>query len=237
LKASCDRITEFARGRGQVRYVVADVTVEADVVRLLDAALEPTGQLDGVIANAGGGGGLGPYHLQDTDEFLRVLHVNVLGTMLLVKHSVAPMVAAGGGSFVGISSIAGNLTHPYFGAYTAGKAGIEQMMRNAADEYGPVNVRFNAIRPGFIATEIMEAIPRDSAVYESYIENTPMGDIGEPEDVAHLARFLLGPEARWITGQVINVDGGHGLRRGPDFGPFIEPAVGADAMLARRPPG
>ena len=74
-------------------------------------------------------------------------------------------------------------------------------------------MRFNAIRPGFITTEIMEGIPRDSAVYESYIENTPMQDVGEPEDVADLARFLLGPESRWITGRLINVDGGHACGR------------------------
>lgn len=235
LQDASQRIEAAADCGGSVRCVVADVTSEDDVVRLVEHALESTGQLDGVVANAGGGGGMGPYHLQDTDEFIRVLHLNVLGTMLLVKHSVPPMVAAGGGSFVGMSSIAGNVTHPYFGAYTVSKGGIEQMMRNAADEYGPVNVRFNAIRPGFIATEIMEGIPRDGPVYESYIENTPMGDVGQPDDVGHLVRFLMGPEARWITGQIINVDGGHGLRRGPDFGPFIEPAVGADAMLAKKP--
>jgi 7-alpha-hydroxysteroid dehydrogenase len=236
LDDTCEQITKVAGHGGTVRAVVADVTVEADVERLVATALEATGALDGVVANAGGGGGFGPYHLQDTEEFLRVLHLNVLGTMLLVKHTVAPMVANDGGSFVGMSSIAGNLTHPYFGAYTASKAGIEQIVRNAADEYGAVNVRFNAIRPGFIATEIMEGIPRDSPVYESYVANTPLGDVGESDDVAHLARFLMGPEARWISGQIINVDGGHGLRRGPDFGWFIEPAIGRDAMLARKPP-
>ena len=176
---------------------------------------------------------MGPFHLQRADEFLRVLHLNVLGTLLLVKHTVPHLVAAGGGSFVGMSSIAGHVTHPYFGAYTVSKAGIEQLMRNAADEYGPVKVRFNAIRPGFIATEIMEGIPRDSAVYASYIDNTPLDDVGQPEDVAHLARFLVGDESRWITGQLISVDGGHSLRRGPDFSSFIEPAIGRDAMLAR----
>jgi NAD(P)-dependent dehydrogenase (short-subunit alcohol dehydrogenase family) len=236
LEETCDRISNLSGHGGSARFVVADVTVEDEVTRLVSAALEPTGALDGVIANAGGGGGFGPYHLQDTAEFLRVLHLNVLGTMLLVKHTVAPMVANGGGSFVGMSSIAGSLTHPYFGAYTASKAGIEQIVRNAADEYGAVNVRFNAIRPGFIATEIMEGIPRDSPVYESYISNTPLAGVGDSDDVAHLARFLMGPEARWITGQIINVDGGHGLRRGPDFGWFIESGIGRDAMLARRPP-
>ena len=76
----------------------------------------------------------------------------------------------------------------------------------------------------------MEGIPRESDVYRSYIENTPMGDVGESEDVAHLARFLIGPESRWVTGCSINVDGGHALRRGPDFTQFVEPAIGKDAL-------
>jgi NAD(P)-dependent dehydrogenase (short-subunit alcohol dehydrogenase family) len=225
---------------GAILPVVADVTDEASVLRLIEAAVDDDGVLHGLVANAGGGGAITPLHLQETEEFLRVLHLNVLGTMLLVKHSVPPMVAGGGGSFVGMSSIAGHVTHPYFGAYTVAKAGIEELMRNAADEYGEVNLRFNAVRPSFTATEIMNLIPRDSAVYASYVDNTPLaaedqGALGEGSDVADLVRFLLGDEARWITGQIINVDGGHHLRRGPDFGSFIEPVLGRDKMLGRQP--
>jgi 7-alpha-hydroxysteroid dehydrogenase len=220
---------------GTVRHQVTDVTVEDDVAALVAGHLEAFGRLDGFVANAGGGGGMGPYHLQDTNEFLRVLHLNVLGTMLSVKHSVPHLVAAGGGSFVGMSSLAGHRTHPMFGAYTVAKAGIEEMMKNAADEYGEVKVRFNAVRPGFISTEIMEGIPRDSEVYDSYIQQTPLGDVGEPEDVANLVRFLVSDEARWITGMSINVDDGHHLRRGPLFTSFIEPAIGHDALVAKGP--
>lgn len=237
LVDAAERIAKAAGHGGSVQYVVADVTDEDDVKRVVEKALEPTGSLNGVVANAGGGGGMSPMHLQNTEEFTRVLHLNVLGTLFCIKHTVPHLVAAESGSFVGMSSIAGHVTHPYFGAYTVGKAGIEQMIRNAADEYGPTRVRFNAIRPGFISTEIMEGVPRDSAVYASYIENTPMEDVGEPEDVAALARFLIGPDSRWITGQIINVDGGHALRRGPDFGSFIEPALGRDVMLAKKAPG
>lgn len=219
---------------GSIRAMVADVTMEADVQRLIAFACEPTGALDGVVGNAGGGGGVAPLHLQQVEEFTRVLTLNVIGTFLLIKHSV-PKLVASQGSFVGMSSIAGHVTHPYFGAYTVSKAGIEQLVRNAADEYGEAGVRFNAIRPGFIATEIMEGIPRDSAVFASYIDNTPMHGVGEPAHVAELARFLLGPESAWITGQVINVDGGHSLRRGPDFSSFLVPHLGKDAMLARSP--
>ncbi|MCP5060455.1 MAG: SDR family oxidoreductase [bacterium] len=235
LEDAASQIEQNVGHGGSVQVAAADVTNEEDVRRLVARAMEPTGELNGCVANAGGGGGMGPYHVQDTDEFLRVLHLNVLGTLLCVKHTVPPMVAAGGGSFVGMSSIAGHLPHPYFGAYCVGKAGIEEMMRNAANEFGAKRVRFNAIRPGFIATELMSGIPRDSATYASYIENTPMGDVGQPEDVGQLARFLIGNESRWITGTCINVDGGHALRRGPDFGPFIEPTLGKNVMEGELP--
>jgi len=235
LVEAAARIEAAAAHGGSVQYTPCDVTDEDSVMAAMARAAEPTGALNGCVANAGGGGGMGPYHVQETQEFLRVLQLNVLGTMLCIKHSVPRMVEAGGGSFVGMSSIAGATTHPYFGAYTAGKAGIEAMMRNAADEFGASGLRFNAIRPGFIATEIMEHIPRDSATYSSYVENTPMGDVGQPEHVAGLARFLLGADSAWVTGQVIAVDGGHSLRRGPDFGPFVEPALGPEVMGGKLP--
>jgi 7-alpha-hydroxysteroid dehydrogenase len=218
-------ITDSIRaGGGAAQHVVADVTVEDDVKRLVDQAVAEFGGVNGFVANAGGGGGLGPYHQSDAAEFLRVLQLNLMGTMLSVKYAV-PALAATRGSFVGMSSVAGPLTHLWFGAYPVAKAGIEAMMRNAADEYGAVGVRFNSVRPGFTTTEIMEGIPRDSAVYASYIDNTPMGGVGEPEDVAMLVRFLLSDDSRWITGQEIGVDGGHTLRRGPDFTSFTGPAA------------
>jgi NAD(P)-dependent dehydrogenase (short-subunit alcohol dehydrogenase family) len=216
------RLIDVAKGIDNMRYQVTDVTVEDDVAALVAGHVDAYGSLTGFVANAGGGGGMGPYHLQNTEEFLRVLHLNVLGTMLSVKHSV-PHLVKGRGSFIGMSSLAGHRTHLWFGAYTVSKAGIEAMMQNAADEYGPVGVRFNTIRPGFISTEIMEGIPRDSPVYDSYLENTPLHGVGEPEDVANLARFLISDESSWITGQEIGVDGGHTLRRGPDFSAFISP--------------
>jgi len=233
LAEAAEQIAKGAGHGGSVRYLTADVTEEADVARVVAAAAEVTGGLDGCVANAGGGGGMGPLHLQDIDAFSAVLRLNVIGTLLPIKYAVPLLVASGRGSFVGMSSIASHQTHPYFGAYPPGKAGIEALVRNAADEYGPTGTRFNAIRPGFISTEIMEGIPRDSAVYDSYVTNTPMGDVGEPEDIAALARFLIGTDSRWITGQVINVDGGHSLRRGPDFSSFVEPALGRAVMEGR----
>lgn len=221
LESAAELITAAAAHGGSVNIACGDVTSEEDVKQMVSIAADSHGAVHGCIANAGGGGMPMPYAAVDTEEFMRVLNLNVLGTMLCMKHTLPPMIAAGGGSFVGMSSLAGHITHPYFHAYCAGKAGIEAMMRNAADEYGKDKVRFNAIRPGFVATEMMEGIPKDSDVYRSYIDNTPMADVGQPDDVAELARFLIGPESRWITGQAINVDGGHSLRRGPDFSSFV----------------
>ena len=164
LVDSAARAREKSGFGGNVQHRVCDVTDEDSVRETIEATASMTGNLDGLVANAGGGGMIAPFHMQEKDEFLRVLQLNVLGTMLCIKHSVPLMRDAGGGSFVGMSSIAGHLTHPLFGAYTAGKAGIEQMMRNAADEFGPAKIRFNSVRPGFIATEIMEGVPRDSEV-------------------------------------------------------------------------
>jgi NAD(P)-dependent dehydrogenase (short-subunit alcohol dehydrogenase family) len=220
LEAAAETIERAAGFGGTVQVVTGDVTSEADVAAIVAKALEPTGKLDGCVANAGGGGMLFGYESMDLDEFQRVLNLNVIGTMLCIKHTLPHMIDAGGGSFIGMSSLAGHITHPWMGAYPVSKAGIEAMIRNAADENGPHNVRFNAIRPGFVATEIMEGIPRDSEIYTSYIDNTPMGDVAVPSDIGELARFLVSPESRWITGQCINVDGGHSLRRGPDFTSF-----------------
>jgi len=221
LEAAAADIEAAADRGGGIQWIVGDITDEEQVISVIDRAASVTGGLNAVIANAGGGGMPMPYGKLDTEEFTRVLNLNVMGTMLCMKHGIPRMLEAGGGSFVGMSSLAGHVTHPYFHAYCAGKAGIEAMMRNAADEYGGDGIRFNAIRPGFIATEIMEGIPRDGEIYKSYIDNTPMNGEGRPEDVAELARFLVGPESRWITGQCINVDGGHSLRRGPDFSSFV----------------
>ena len=218
---------------GAVLAVPADVTVEDDVARLISAAADFGGGLNGVVANAGGGGVLAPLHLQDLAEFTRVLALNIGSTLLCIKHAVPHLARAGGGSFVGMSSIAGHVTHPYFGAYPVGKAGIEALIRNAADEYGAAGVRFNAIQPGIIATEAMETIAPGTPIWQSYVSQTPLGDVGNPADIANAACFLLSNEARWITGQMLAVDGGHSLRRGPDFSSTVQRRLGADALDPR----
>ncbi len=237
LRSTAQRI-DAEVGREAVRWRLADVTEESDVQALLADAATWKGGLDGLVANAGGGGALMPMHLQDVTHYERVLKLNIIGTLLLTKYSV-PIFARreGGGSFVAISSIAGHLTHPFFGAYPVSKAAVEELVRNAADEYGEANIRFNAVRPGLTLTDSMAFVTPESPVYQSYDVNTPMGDGSDVDDVAQLVSFLLSRRARRMTGQVINVDGGLCLRRGPDWSTMVEPRIGGhEVALGRRDP-
>ncbi|HEX2576024.1 MAG TPA: SDR family oxidoreductase, partial [Aquihabitans sp.] len=215
----------------QVGHVVADVTDEAAVVAAIAATKERAGgRLDAVVASAGGSESIGPVTQLDVEPWERTLRLNLTGTMFALKHGAAEMVRGGGGSFVAISSIAAATPHPWFGAYGPSKAAIDQLVRQAADELGPSDVRVNSVCPGLIDTELVGLITAGGPVLESYEQNIALNRIGQPDDVAHLVRFLVGPESAWITGQAINVDGGHSLRRGPSLAAALEPLFGADGL-------
>lgn len=215
----------------RIHHLAADVTDEDAVIAAVRSATDHAdGRLGAVVASAGGSESIGPVTQLDVDAWDRTIALNLTGTMLALKHGAAAMVRAGGGSFVAISSIASRTSHPWFGAYGPSKAAIDQLCRQAADELGPSDIRVNAICPGLIRTELVSFITEGGEVLDSYEENTPLNRIGEAEDVANLARFLVGPESTWITGQCINVDGGHSLRRGPSLASAIEPLFGADGL-------
>jgi NAD(P)-dependent dehydrogenase (short-subunit alcohol dehydrogenase family) len=221
---------------GTVRAVVADVTDEDAVAAAVDAAAEAPGGLRMAVACAGGSSHMGPLVVTGTEEFRATIEVNVMGTFLTIKHVAPHLVRNGGGSVVAVSSIAAVVSHPYLAAYGVAKAGIDMLVRVAADELGRSGVRVNAVRPGLVDTELVAGIFATDAVLDSYLTQTPLGRAGEPEEVAALIRFLAGPESAWITGQSISIDGGHSLRRGPDYTPFAEPVYGSDALRGLPPP-
>ncbi|XEM89224.1 SDR family oxidoreductase [Rhodococcus sp. JVH1] len=215
---------------GTVDTVTADVTNEDDIIRAVATAAERTGQLHGVVTCAGGNETVGPVTQLDVDAWRRTVDLNVTGTMLTIKHSARALVAGGGGSIVTISSIASSNTHRWFGAYGPSKAGVDNLTQLAADELGASNVRVNCIRPGLTRTDLVALITDGGPVLDDYLANTPIARVGEVTDIAALAEFLLGPDSTWITGQIINVDGGQMLRRGPDFTSMFEPMFGADGL-------
>ncbi|BCO34098.1 short-chain dehydrogenase [Mycobacterium heckeshornense] len=222
---------ETATGtRGSIRYESADVTDEDEIARAVEAATAWHGRLHGVVHCAGGSETIGPITQIDSQAWRRTVDLNVNGTMYVLKHAARQLVRGGGGSFVGISSIAASNTHRWFGAYGVTKSAVDHLMMLAADELGPSWVRVNGIRPGLIRTDLVAAITESPELSEDYRICTPLPRVGEVEDVANLAMFLLSDAASWITGQVINVDGGHALRRGPDFRAMLEPVFGADGL-------
>jgi 7-alpha-hydroxysteroid dehydrogenase len=229
LSGAADEIAAQA-GDGEVLYEPADVTNEDEVARVVEAATAWTGRLYGVVHCAGGSETIGPITQVDSDAWRRTVDLNVNGTMYVLKHSARELVRGGGGSFIGISSIAASNTHRWFAAYGVTKSAVDHLMMLAADELGASWVRVNCIRPGLIRTDLVAPILSSPEISGDYASCTPLPRPGEVEDIANAAVFLLSDAAGWITGQVINVDGGHGLRRGPDMSAMLEPVFGADGL-------
>lgn len=230
LAAAVKEIEGLQANGGAIRYEPADVTNEDEATRAVEAVTAWHGRLDGVVHCAGGSETIGPITQIDSELWRRTIDLNVNGTMYVLKHSAREMVRGGGGSFVGISSIAASNTHRWFGAYGVSKAAVDHMMQLAADELGPSWVRVNSIRPGLIRTELVAPVLESPELSEDYRLCTPLPRPGEVEDIANMAMFLLSDAASYVTGQVINVDGGVLVRRGPDYSAMLEPVFGADGL-------
>jgi NAD(P)-dependent dehydrogenase (short-subunit alcohol dehydrogenase family) len=205
---------------GEVHAHAGDVARESDVREAI-AAAQARAALTIAVANAGTGA-IAPLAATTDAEWQRVLQTNLTGTFYTFKHAGDAMARSGRGALCAISSIAAIRTHRFMHAYAVSKAGVDMLVRNTADELAAAGVRVNSVCPGLVDTELAAGLFATEAVYESYIDNIPLGRTGEPADIAAAVRFLCGPESSWITGTVLSVDGGHHLRRGPDYGPFVQ---------------
>src|SRR3954451_14558787 len=198
------RIEETGR-RGLA--VVTDVMEAEDRARLVDAAVQSFGRLDVLVNNAGG---TGPRAAMQTSErfFETALRFNVTTPFLMSQLAARAMVdTAGSGSIVNISSRSADLVMSSFAAYGAGKAALNQLTRNLAVELAPL-VRVNAIGVGGGAAKELEVVLTDDALRAQFEANTPMHRPGEPEDIANAVLFFASPASSWVTGKVLQVDGG-----------------------------
>jgi 3-oxoacyl-[acyl-carrier protein] reductase len=186
-----------------------DVTDEASVQTLF----EGTGAVD-VVVNCAGFSGFGLIGDMAADQFREVIDVCLTGAFLVIKH--AGTALREGGAIVSLTSL--NARQPAVGmsAYCSAKAGLAMLTEVAALELGPRGIRVNAVSPGFVPTPLTEPAAMIPGVVEEYVENTPLGRTGTPQDIADAVAFLCSPKASWITGEVLDLNGGAHLKRYPN---------------------
>jgi NAD(P)-dependent dehydrogenase (short-subunit alcohol dehydrogenase family) len=185
-----------------------DVTDEGSVQALFDDA----GALD-IVVNTAGFSGVGLITDLPVEDFRAVVDVCLTGSFLVIKHA-APHLHDGG-ALVSISSLNARQPAAAMSAYCAAKAGLSMLTQVAALELAPRGIRVNAVAPGFVHTPLTEPATQIPGVVDEYVENTPLGRAGTPEDIADAVVFLC--TAPWLTGEVLDLNGGAHMRRYPDI--------------------
>ena len=217
----------------EVRIFAGDVG-EEDAVAAGVAHAREAGELTIAVANAGTGL-VAPIIATKMEQWDAILRTNLRGTINTFKHAGRALARAGGGAMCAISSIAGARTHRFMSAYCASKAAIDNLVQNAADELGVAHIRVNSVLPGLVDTDLAAGLFATESVRQDYLECMPLGRTGTVEDIARAVRFLVGPESSWITGVNLSVDGGHHLRRGPNYDIFSRLLYGDDLTAGKVP--
>ena len=203
------------KGLGEFDGAIADATDEAATAAAVAKTIERFGGVDILIANAGTEGVLKPIEELSVADFNDTLQTNVVGVWLAMKHCVAPLKARGGGSIVALSSIAGQIGFPAMAPYIASKHAVYGLVKTAALEFGPSNIRVNAVGPGPIDNRMMQSLGNqlagdDAAALRTGVESTiALRRYGTNEEVAHLLVFLASDASTYCTGSIHMIDGGY----------------------------
>lgn len=198
-------------GQGyRVRGLACDVTDSDALAALVEGTRSAFGGIDILVCNAGITGEAGSWSL---DDFDRVMAIN-LRSMVALTGLALPRMAGRGGSVILMSSLSALRGNGSINAYALAKAGVAQLARNLAVQWGPKGVRVNAIAPGLIRTPLSEPLIANEAFMQRRLQMTPLRRVGEVEDIAATALFLASDAGRFITGQQIAVDGGTSITDG-----------------------
>jgi A-factor type gamma-butyrolactone 1'-reductase (1S-forming) len=212
-----ETVARIIAAGGEATFVRGDVSVEADVEAMVQAAESVYGGLDAAFNNAGiTDFNPRPFEDLSSDSFDRMIAVNLRGVWLCMKHELAVMVPRGRGTIVNTSSVAGLRGTPRSAAYTAAKHGVIGLTRTGAVEHGPHGIRVNAIAPGFTrsgnAEDLLGKMGPDAAQLVAAVEQMaaayPLGRMAEPREMAEAALWLTSPASSFVTGHVLVVDGG-----------------------------
>lgn len=197
------------------RWVQCDVTSAVSVNEAIARTVADHGALH-LAVNSAFQAMVGSFLGTPPDLFAMTTDATLNGTYRAMQAEGTAMRAAGGGSIVNISSVASSRSGRWESAYSASKAGVDMLTRVAADEWGQYGIRVNSVLPGLITTENASPLTENPVVRGGFIRQTPLGRLGNPEDIARCVVFLLSESASYITGQCIGVDGGLGLRGLPE---------------------
>jgi NAD(P)-dependent dehydrogenase (short-subunit alcohol dehydrogenase family) len=198
-------------GGGNVHGIVADIALEEDVKKMVIETVRRFDAID-VLVNNAGIGAMNHFWDMSVEEWDAVFNVNLRGAFLCNKEVVKLMLEKGiKGRIINVSSINDHMPTTGMSAYCVSKAGISMFTRVAALELGPHGINVNAVAPGFTMTPMTEGLLNFPGFKKAALDCTPKGRYGEPEDIARVALFLASEYADWVTGQIINVDGGVSL--------------------------
>ena len=184
-----------------------DVRNEEQVQAAIEDAVNNLGPLD-VLVNAAGVAGVGPAHELDSEDWDRVIDINLKGSFLAAKHALRSMLASGGGSIIHVASVEGLEGMGGSLSYNASKGGVVLMTKNMALDYGSSGIRVNCLCPGLIETPLTEVVWQADEVLRQMVSWHALERPGRPEEVANAALFLASDEASFVTGHSLVVDGG-----------------------------
>ncbi|MEJ0069063.1 MAG: SDR family oxidoreductase [Pseudomonadota bacterium] len=206
---ACDAVTAAIHGAGGTAVALpCNIGHKDQLQALVDGTLKAWGRLDILVCNAAVNPYFGPMSTIPDEAFDRIMGSNVRSNHWLCQMALPHIAEAGGGSVIIISSIGGLRGSGALGTYGISKAADFQLARNLAVEWGPRNITVNCIAPGLVRTDFARALWEDPERLANTLKASPLGRIGEPDDIAGAAVFLAAPAGRFVTGQVLVADGG-----------------------------